>query len=155
MALPLDLKETYASIYRYCDYQDRCEQEVRLKLKRLGLAQSEINSIIDELVKEDLINEERFAMNYTRGKFRIKQWGRVRIRAELRAKGISNSHIENALNAINPATYHQTFHELAIKKLEALNTGKDQIRRKKLWDLLIYRGWEKEMVYDKIKELIP
>lgn len=152
---PLDPKKTYLSVSRYCEYQDRCEQEVRLKLQFLGVQQSKINSIIDQLVNEDLINEERFSMNYARGKFRIKQWGRVRIRAELRAKGISTSHITKALNTLDPATYQQAFHELAVKKLESLNSGNDQVRRKKLWNLLIYRGWEKGLVYDKIKELIP
>ena len=152
---PFDRKEAYNSISRYCDYQDRCAQEVRHKLKRLGVPEYEATSIIDQLLDEDLINEERFALNYTRGKFRIKNWGRVRIRTELRSKGISNAHIAKAMDALDPVVYHQVLHDFATRKLESLSVNDVQARRKKLWDALIYRGWEKDIVYDKIRELIP
>lgn len=140
---------------RFCDYQDRCVHEVRLKLKRLGISESEVLTILDQLVEEDLINEERFAINFARGKFRIKHWGRIRIRAELKSKGIAASHIAKALEGLDAENYHQRLHELAQRKLETLSSGSDQSRRKRLWDALIYRGWEKELVYDTIRELLP
>ena len=140
---------------RFCDYQDRCVQEVRLKLKRLGISESEVLAILDQLVEEDLINEERFAINFARGKFRIKHWGRIRIRAELKSKGIAASHIAKALKGLDAENYHQRLHELAQRKLETLSSGSDQSRRKRLWDALVYRGWEKELVYDTIRELLP
>lgn len=149
------LEEILESISRYCDYQDRCMQEVRNRLKKLGVPETESHSLIDHLIREDRINEERYAISYARGKFRIKSWGKVRIRAELRARAISGTHIARALDAIEPVAYEQVFDELALKKLEMLKDGSQQARRKKLWDQLIYRGWEKERVYDKIWELIP
>ena len=152
---PIDQKEIFRSISRYCDYQERCEQEVRLKLKRLGASTSEIEPIVDQLLDEDLINEERYAVNFTRGKFRIKNWGRIRIRAELKAKGITTTHIDNALDSLDPDSYIQCLHNLALRKLESVSSGTVQSKRKKLWDALIYRGWEKELVYDKIRELLP
>ena len=150
-----DHKKTYNSISRYCDYQDRCIQEVRKKLLQLGIPESEWKTLIDRLVNNDLINEERYAMSYARGKFRIKNWGRIRIKRELLAKGITTVHISNALEAIDAPLYQQTLHDLALKKLESLPQANDPVKRKKLWDALIYRGWEKELVYDKIKELLP
>ena len=156
MAKPsIDRKEIYRSIMKYCDYQDRCEQEVRLKLNRLGVSEAEIPSIVEQLIDEDLINEERFALNYTRGKFRIKNWGKIRIRMELKSKGISASHIAKALGNLDTVTYHKSLHLVAQHKLDGLTSGSDQMKRKKLWDALIYRGWEKELVYDKIRELLP
>ena len=152
---PPDMKEAYHSISRYCDYQDRCVQEVRLKLKHLGVSESDVTAFVDQLMEEDLINEERFALSYARGKFRIKNWGRIRIHSELKAKGIPPSVIKNALDTFSSDAYQQTLHDLALRKLKTLSSGTNQNRRKKLWDALIYRGWEKELVYDKIRELIP
>ena len=152
---PLDRKEVYNSISRFCNYQDRCAQEVSLKLKRLGVPALEVPPILCQLVEEDLVNEERFALNFARGKFRIKNWGSVRIRTALEAKGIAASHIAKDLDTIDLAIEFQTLHELASKKLVKINETNNQIRRKKLYDVLIYRGWEKELVYDKIRELIP
>lgn len=149
------MKEILVSISRYCDYQDRCEQEVRNRLIQLGVAENETAAILDRLRDEDRINEERYASNYARGKFRIKKWGKVRIRAELKARGISGKHISKALDGIEPAEYDQVFDELALNKFEKLQEGSRQARRKKLWDQLVYRGWEKDLVYDKIRELIP
>lgn len=149
------MKEILVSISRYCDYQDRCEQEVRNRLIQLGVAENETAAILDRLRDEDRINEERYASNYARGKFRIKKWGKVRIRAELKARGISGKHISKALDGIEPAAYDQVFDELALNKFGKLQEGSRQARRKKLWDQLVYRGWEKDLVYDKIRELIP
>lgn len=149
------LNEMLVSISRYCDYQDRCEQEVRNRLKKLGVPDAQTSSIIERLRNEDRIDEARYAISYARGKFRIKNWGKVRIGAELRSRGISQLHINNALEAIEPTAYDEVFAELALKKLAAIQGGSRQAKRKKLWDLLVYRGWEKERVYDKIRELIP
>ena len=151
----MDTKKAYISISRYCDYQDRCIQEVQVKLKHLGVLESERKTIIAKLLDDDMIDEERFAQSYARGKFRIKKWGRIRIRSELQAKGISKGHISNALENIDQEAYLKTLHDLALKKLEAFSPVEDQKKRKKLWDALVYRGWEKELVYDKIRELLP
>lgn len=150
-----DQAEIVRVISRFCDYQDRCVQEVQNKLIKLGLSMSEIQSIIDQLVEQDLINEARFAKNYARGKFRMKNWGKHRIRTALRSRNIPDPYIQTALSAIETSEYLKVLHDLALKKLEGMRETDNQKRRKKLWDLLTYRGWEKDLIYDKIRELVP
>ena len=71
-------------IKQFCAYQERCHSEVKDKLFSFGLTVLEVNSIISELINENYLNEERFAKLFAGGKFRIKQWGRNKIRQQLK-----------------------------------------------------------------------
>ena len=82
-------EEALAKIQRYCAYQDRCHQEVRTRLLDMGVYADWLEEIIVQLIEENFLNEERFARSFARGKFRIKQWGRNRIRQELKKRNIS------------------------------------------------------------------
>ncbi len=148
-------KEALANLERFCAYQERCLLEVRQKLKDIALSEEEKLTLIDQLIQSDLLNENRFAEHYTRGKFRIKEWGKMRIRGQLRSKNIDDAAIRNALDQLDPVEYQAVFEALAKRKLDGIKTKNVQQRRKKLADMLLYRGWEFELVYDKVRELIP
>src|SRR6478672_11099295 len=70
----------------WCAYQERCQQEVRDKIYSWGLHEHEVENVIAELISKNFLNEERFAKAYAGGKFRIKKWGRVKIRMELKRR---------------------------------------------------------------------
>lgn len=112
-----------------------------------------IDHIIGHLIKENYLNEERFARSFARGKFRIKKWGRNRIIAELKKRRISKFNIRAALSELEEEAYLETFDALAKKRLSQLSETNLQRKRKKLADYLFYRGWESHLVYAKIKEL--
>jgi regulatory protein len=71
--------EVKKKIYHYCAYQERCHQEVRNKLYDLGSTTSEVEEMISHLITEGYLNEERFARAYAGGKFRLKNWGKMKI----------------------------------------------------------------------------
>lgn len=148
-------KEVLSSLERFCSYQERCILEIKQKLLDYSLSEEDKNSLITQLIKSDLLNEERFATNFARGKFRIKEWGKIRIQQKLRSKKIAEESIQNALNQLDPFEYKEVFSALAVRKLEGIKTNDIHKKRKKLGDLLLYRGWEFGMVYDKVQELIP
>ena len=77
-------------IKKYCTYQDRCQLEVKMRLIKMGLPEPSINEIISVLISEGYLSEERFSRSFSRGKFNIKKWGRLKIKKHLMAKGISN-----------------------------------------------------------------
>ena len=146
--------EATKKIENYCAYQERCHQEVVEKLKGFGMVPEAIDHIVAHLIKENFLNEERFAKNFARGKFRIKKWGRNRIVNELKMKAISRFNIQSALREIPENNYLATLDDLAQKRLSEINETNPQKRKKKLADYLLYRGWETDLVYQKIKELI-
>jgi regulatory protein len=149
------LKEATKKLEGYCSYQERCHKEVVTKLRGMRMIQEAIDQIVVHLIKEDYLNEERFAQSFARGKFSIKKWGRRRIVSELKQRGISKFNINTALGEIEEATYLDTFDALAEKRLSQLSERNPQKRKRKLADYLLYRGWESHLVYAKVKELVP
>src|SRR6187549_1978004 len=84
----------------YCAYQERSQQEVRDKIYSWGLHRNDVENIISKLITDGFLKEERFAQAYARGKFRIKKWGRNKIREALRGKKVPDSLINKSLKEI-------------------------------------------------------
>ncbi|MAP53626.1 regulatory protein RecX [Altibacter sp.] len=148
------LDEATRRMERYCAYQERCHKEVHAKLQQMRMIPQAIDQIIHHLLQHNFLNETRFAQAFARGKFRTKKWGKKRIVNELKLREISQYNITLALREIPETEYLSTFHELAEKRIKQLASEKDlQKKKKKLADYLFYRGWESEMVYEKLREL--
>ncbi len=148
------LEEARKRMERYCAFRERCHQEVVEKLKEMRMIPQAIDQIVVHLIENGFLNEERFAREFSRGKFRQKSWGRNRIRRELQQRNISEYLIRKALGEIQEEAYLETFEALAGKRWNALES-EDNLQRKKrkFVDYLLYRGWEAGMVYDKAAEL--
>jgi len=149
------LVEAKTKLEHYCAYQERCHQEVGLKLKRMHMIPEDIDVIMAHLIEHNFLNEERFAKTFVRGKFKIKKWGKRRLTLELKKKDIAKSNIDQAISEINDQEYIEVFNNLVKKKLSSIQESNTYKKRKKLADYIIYRGWETHLVYNKINELIP
>lgn len=131
----------------YCTYQERCHREVREKLYSLSLHKKEVDEIISTLIEENYLNEERFAIQFAGGRFRIKQWGRVRIKYALKQKQVSQYCIRKAIDAIDEKDYLATLRKLSSAKSKTLKNEKNSlIRKRKLQDHLIQKGYERDLV---------
>lgn len=147
------LEQAQAKLQKYCAYQDRCHMEVEHKLKSMNMIPQAIEQIIMTLIQEDYLSEERFAMAFVRGKFKIKRWGKIRLKRELKKRQISNYLIDKALSQISESDYLMAFERLANKKAENLLGTTKTHNKKKLIDYLMYRGWESHLIYDKVNQL--
>lgn len=142
------LEEAMRRLERYCVYQERCHQEIHAKLIQMRMIPEAIDTIIVHLIEHDFLNESRFVETFALGKFRQKQWGRLRIRRELKSRGIGDFLIQKALKTISEAEYLTAFEELAAKKREQWKAlPKDSLNRK-MYQFLAYRGWENELIFD-------
>lgn len=149
------LNETKKVLERYCIYQERCHQEIERKLYTLHVIDAIKEEVILHLLAHDFLNEERFSKAYARGKFRIKKWGKNRIVRELKFRNISDYNIKSALSEIDPDEYLDTFNALSQKRYLQINESNSYKKRKKIADYLLYRGWESDLVYRKVLELVP
>lgn len=150
------VEEAKRKLEAYCAYQDRCHKEVAQKLRDMRMIPDAIDVVIGHLLEHNFLNEERFAKAFARGKFRHKSWGRTRITRELKQRGIGAYNLKTALLEIEDEEYDRVFNTLSRKRYEQLSSETDKYRkRKKLADYLIYRGWEGDLVYEKVKELVP
>jgi regulatory protein len=145
--------EAQLKLEYYCSYQERCHQEVVQKLYDLGMKSNEVDAIVVYLLQNNFLNEERFARSFARGKFRIKQWGKIRIVNELKQRQISAPNIKCGLTEISDEEYHDTFDKLAQRHWETIKETNVQKKKKKFCDYLLRKGWESNLVYDKLKEL--
>ncbi len=141
-------------IKQYCDYQERCHAEVRDKLYSYGLYKNDVEPIISLLINENYLNEERFAIMYAGGKFRIKQWGKNKIKQALKFKQVSDYCIKKALKEIDDFSYQKTFQKLAEQKLKTLKSEKNIfIKKKKLQDYLLQKGYESSMINAEVGKI--
>lgn len=145
--------EVRKKIYHYCAYQERAHQEVKNKLYDLGLSSLEVDEMISHLITEGYLNEERFAKAFAGGKFRLKNWGKVKIIQALETKGLTKNCIASGLKEINEADYIKTIESLIWKKLEQLDEQNLFIKRDKLAKYVIQKGFEPELVWQLIKEM--
>lgn len=147
---PLEIRN---KLEHYCAYQDRCHQEVTVKLKSFGLNLNESDEIIAHLIAHNFLNEERFACSFARGKHRIKFWGKIRIVNELKSRNITQYNINTALKEITTEEYLDTFHNLADRLWNSLRNEKGLKKNKKFCDYLLRKGFESQLVYEKLKGL--
>lgn len=147
------VKEAIQKIEYFCAYQERCHEEVVAKLQTMKMDSNEIDQIMVHLIAENFLNEERFACSFARGKHRIKHWGKIRITNELKFRNISQNLINTALKEITPEEYLETFHALAERHWESIRETNTLKKRKKFCDYMLRRGFESNLVYDKVNEL--
>ena len=134
----------------YCSLSEHCIQKVREKLMQWETPKEYINPIIDKLLEDDYINEERFARAFVKDKFRFNHWGRIKISTHLRALGISSENIATAMQEIDDEEYEKMLDEIVEKKRKSIKNGTDYEIRAKLLRHALSRGFEYEIIASKL-----
>lgn len=149
----LSKEQALQKLKHYCAYQERCHSEVKEKLYQLGVWKKDHDEIMATLIEENYLNEERFAIAFAGGKFRIKHWGRVKIKYELKQKQVSDYCIKKALQQMDEEEYLSVLNKLAKEKYAALKNEQYLIRKKKTMDYLLAKGFEPELSKNIVDKL--
>lgn len=149
----LTKEQALQKLKHYCTYQERSHYEVKQKLWELGVRSVDHDELIATLIDEDYLNEERFAVQYAGGKFRMKEWGRKKILYGLREKKVSDYSIKKALASIDEEDYLKVLNKLAGEKYNSLKDEQYLERKKKTIDYLIQKGYEYDLVNKAISFL--
>ena len=136
----------------YCAYQERCHKEVSDKLYSWKLNADEIDYIIDNLLQENYLNEERFAIAFAGGKFRIKKWGRKKIIQKLKEKGVSDYCIKKGLEEIIEEEYISNMRNLIEKKYTSLKDKNIFTKKKKTAAYLYGKGYESDLIWTHLND---
>ncbi len=150
----LSAAEARVRIQRYCAYQERSHKEVRSRLFDYGLYSSEIDELISQLITDGFLNEERFAKAYAGGKFRIMKWGRVKIQHELEHRGLTKNCIRRGLDEIDSADYRRTLKSLITSRAKMVAETDPFKRKGKIARYVISKGYEPDLVWDVINDLL-
>jgi regulatory protein len=141
--------EAKAKLESLCAYQERCQFEIDQKLISWFFPWEERQQLLAELISTGFINEERFASAFVSGKFRIKKWGRIKIKSHLIQKKISTYSIQKALQEIDADAYWDTLLHLAQRKSNDLSQEKDSWQKKaKVMRYLQSKGFEGDLIQD-------
>ena len=147
-----DEKIIIEKIQSYCLYQDRYIKEVKNKLYSFKVSSQLVKNIVEYLIDNDYLNEERYTKMFIQGKLRIKKWGRIKLKYELKSKGIDIKIINEHINQINEEDYIEYFNEFSKNKIKFLNGTLDQKKRSFI-NYFTYRGWENELIYQKLRDI--
>ena len=129
----------------FCGYRERCHEEVKEKLRHLGIWHADQEKLIAQLIEGDFLNEERYARVYAGGKFRVNRWGKNKIRYALKQNKVSDYCIRKGLAEIDEEEYDRVIERLVKSKMEQL-TGLLALRKEKTMSYLIGRGFEAERI---------
>ena len=147
-------EQALQKIKHYCGYQERCHAEVKEKLYSFGLWKRDVEALISQLIEENYLNEERFAQLFAGGKFRMKHWGRIKIRYELKQKHISDYCIKKGLKEIDEDDYKKTLQKLAAAKWKTLKGEKNIfVKKSKTMNFLLQKGYEAPLASEAIAML--
>ena len=148
------VQEIKRKLEQYCVYQDRCHKEVEQKMREYNLIPEAKEMILLSLLKDNFLNEERFAKSFARGKFRIKHWGKQRIVQELKQRDISAYNIKSALKEIDEKEYLKTIFEITEKRNDKIKEPNHYKRKKKLIDFLLRKGYETDLIFRTVDNVL-
>ena len=150
----MSLEKAVQKAESYCAYQERSQQEVRDKIYSWGLHRNDVENILSTLITNGFLKEERFATAFTSGKFRMKKWGRNKIREALRGKKVSEPLINKALSEIDDREYERILKEVIQIRSKTVTEKNPMKKNYKIASYVISRGFEAEMVWETLKEFV-
>ena len=152
-AKPLSPDQVLDKMAKYCAYQERCLKDVRDKLKTLDLPEEEKKKILDYLLENRLVNDERFAKSFVRGKVNQSGWGMNKIRFHLMQKGIDKELIDEALRQTDEEVYRQRLIDILKTKSKTIKADSDFEKKRKLAAYAMQKGFEGNLVWEVLKDL--
>ena len=146
--------EVLARAIRFCDYRERCTAEIRKKLEEWELPDPSLTRVLEQLADLGYVDDERFARSYAGSKFRVSGWGKVRIRAELRARQISEAAIEKALEHIGTDRYLEELENLLNRKKQSLMKFRGQELKGRLYRYAASKGYESGSILEVLNRIL-
>lgn len=146
-------QKALAKVAAICAKEEKCCDDIRQKLFQWKIEQSDIQDIIDNLINEGYINEQRYCGQYARDKFKFNRWGKIKIAYNLRAKQINEKIISEALESIPMVDYEEMVKDELVKKLKTLNQFDDFTKKGKLFQFGQSRGYETDIIQKLISKL--
>jgi regulatory protein len=147
---PLTLDQVLDKMAKYCTYQERCVKDVLDKLRTYDIPQGDRDKILDYLLDNRFVNDERFAKSFVRGKINQSGWGRSKIRFRLMQKGIEKEIIDEALEQTDEEVYRQRLIDILKTKFKTIKADSDFDKKRKLAAFAMQKGFEGALVWEVI-----
>ncbi len=143
----------YASLAQHCSYRERSAAELSQKMERMELDPEWREPLLKKLQDDGFQSDSRYARAYTRDKYSLEQWGRIRIRQQLHQKGISEELIEEAFQGIDQELYLANLRRLTRRHAAGLKGLAPNELRGRIFRFVHGKGYEHELIHQQIREL--
>lgn len=137
-----------------CVSSEKCEYDLKEKLDKWSVDVSDVIKIIEQLKKDDFINEKRYCNAFVKDKFKFNRWGKTKIAFMLRQKGISNQSIESAIDNIDTDEYISVLTDILSAKHKTIKDKDPYQTKAKLYNFAVSRGFENEVIKEVIKRIL-
>jgi regulatory protein len=134
--------ELFHKAASYCSISEHCISDVEEKLVAWKVPEQQRKKLINKLLEEDFINENRYALAFVRDKFRFNKWGKIKIELSLKAKGLNPEIIQMALSAIDEGEYQEMLASILKSKLATREYEYEYEKQGKLFRFAQSRGFE-------------
>ena len=136
-----------------CAGAEQCVADIRSKILRQGFTPEEADRMIGYLRENRYLDDDRYARAYATDKVRFSGWGRMKVRMGLRAKGMGDRTITQALEYISEADYGEALRKVMSAKAKSLDLS-DVKDRQYLYRHLASRGFESQMIIADMRKLM-
>ena len=149
---PLSPDQVLDKMAKFCAYQERCVKDVIDKLKTFEIAEKDQTEILNYLIDNRFVDDERFARSFVRSKINQSGWGVNKIRFHLMQKGIDKDVIDEAMQSLDEEAYRQRLRDILTSKAKTVKAANDFEKKRKLAAYAIQKGFEAGLVWETIKE---
>ena len=134
-------QEAYLQLAALCAQAEHCQQEMRDKMRRWELDETVQNRIIDRLIKERYVDDERYARAFVKDKIRYNKWGRRKVQQALWMKRIDADIQQRVLDEIDEKEYLDVLRPLLKQKRKSIKAESDYELNQKLLRFALSRGF--------------
>ena len=134
--------EAFDRMAAYCASAEHCRSEVAEKMQRWGVDYGVVEHVVERLVCEKYIDEERYCRAFVNDKFKFDKWGKRKIAQELHMKKIPSDVAWRHLNGIDDEEYLATLNGLIAKKRKSIHADNEYLQAQKLIRYAVSRGFE-------------
>ena len=149
----MDLNKTINKLEKYCSFSEKCKSDIIKKLYNWNIHKNQ-NEIINHLIQHNYINEKRYALSYSMGKFNSRKWGKIKISNHLKKKGIKEKDINESIKKISEAKYLNVLSNLIIQKSQEIKEIDIFKKKSKIARYLYQKGFESNLIWNQIEVLI-
>jgi regulatory protein len=153
MKTSLTPEQAFQKIKQYCAYQERSHQSTKEKLFSMGLYKKDVEVLLSQLIEENYLNEQRYALQFVGGHFRIKKWGKIKITAALKQQKVSSYNIQKALDEIDQTAYLSCLQRLASVKWNTIKKETVLTKKIKTTSYLLQKGYESNLIRTVLEKL--
>jgi regulatory protein len=149
----LTYKEALSKATEICSHSEKCSYDIMLKCREWQLPREETTKVIEYLLKEKYLDQQRYATSFVRDKFRFNKWGKIKLAYALRQKQVEEQYSREALSQLPAEDYQKVLRDLLSAKARTLKEQDTWSRRNKLLAFAQSHGFEVDLALPIIEQI--